>query len=237
MYVGDMTKSTVVPKSIVEEFIKVALMAKPLLPKHVDGKQAIMAMKNEGSRNWRQMEWIGFWFEFFIQNEIQPRLGNTAGPKYGNTIFDIKLDYVWDLKAHPDHKDELLLNDQEAVRFCIRDNGGVGFIIVEGTVEYDDKNETFKNWHDALKGKQSKYVTERIARDAPSRRRKISFTPTSIVGIWVDSLNTLIQGEDDGWISGFQENMRNSDGNPRRAKFKFHTSKIPASCVAGRIQL
>ena len=62
--------STVVPKSIVEEFIKVALMAKPLLPKHVDGKQAIMEMKNEGSRNWRQMEWIGFWFEFFIESII-----------------------------------------------------------------------------------------------------------------------------------------------------------------------
>ena len=219
------------PKSELEQILSELL---PNIPDSITGKEAILQMKKEGSPNWKQMEWIGFWFEFFIQNEIQPRLGNTAGPKYGNTIFDIKLEYVWDLKAHPNHKDDLLLNDQEAVRFCIRDNGGV---IVEGAVEYDDENETFKNWHDALKGKQSKYVTERIARNAPSRRRKTGFTPTSIVGIWVDSLNTLIQGEDDGWISGFQENMRNSNGNPRRAKFKFHTSKIPPSCVAGRIQL
>jgi hypothetical protein len=41
----------------------------------------------------------------------------------------------------------------------------------------------------------------------------------------------------DGWIGGFQENMRNSDGNPRTPKFKFHTSKIPAANIAGTIQL
>ena len=60
MFVGDMSKTTVVSKLIVEEFIKVALVAKPLLPKYFDGKQAIVAMKNGGARNWRQIEWIGF---------------------------------------------------------------------------------------------------------------------------------------------------------------------------------
>jgi hypothetical protein len=183
------------------------------------------------------MEWIGFWFEFFIDTRIKPTLGNTSGPKYGQTTCDLKLDYVWDLKAHPQHKDDLLLNDQMAVRSCIQENGGVGFIIVEGEVEYDDEKETFKKWHDKLKGKQSAYVTARIARSAPSRKRKISFAPTSIVGVWIDSLDTLATGQSDGWISGFQENMRNSNGVPRKAKFKFITSKIPANCIVEIVKI
>jgi hypothetical protein len=227
----------IIPKSIVEEFIKLALLAKPLLPKKILGTDAIVQMKDGVSRNWRQMEWIGFWFEFFIDTRIKPTLGNTSGPKYGQTTFDFKLDYVWDLKAHPQHKDDLLLNDQVAVRSCIQENGGVGFIIVEGEVEYDDDKETFKKWHDKLKGKQSEYVTARIARSAPSRKRKVSFAPTSIIGVWIDSLETLASGQSEGWISGFQENMRNSNGVPRKAKFKFITSKIPENCIVEIVKI
>ena len=83
-----MNNSSKVPKSIVEEFIKVALLAKPLIPKFIDGKEAITEMKNGGSRNWRQMEWIGWWFEYFIEGKIKPRLGMMVGPRYGNTTFD-----------------------------------------------------------------------------------------------------------------------------------------------------
>jgi hypothetical protein len=32
------------------------------IPSQIDGKEAILQMKEEGSVNWRQMEWIGFWF-------------------------------------------------------------------------------------------------------------------------------------------------------------------------------
>ncbi len=224
-------------ESIIEEFLKIALVAKPLIPKFVDGKEAIMEMKNGGSRNWRQMEWIGFWFEFFVETQIQPTLGNTIGPTYGKTTFDLQLSNVWDLKAHPNHLKYLLLNDQQAVKSCIEEKGGVGFIVVDGLTEYDDENETFKKWHDALKGKQSAYVKSRIARNAPPRRRKVSFQPKCILGIWINSVDELNQGELDGWISGFQKDMRNSNGNPRRAKFKFDTSRIPSHNRVGEIEI
>ena len=57
------------------------------------------------------------------------------------------------------------------------------------------------------------------------------------MGIWIDSVETLIQGESQGWISGFQENMRNSNGNLRRAKFKITTAKIPENCIVGTIEI
>ena len=232
-----MTATSPPSESIIEEFLKIALVAKPLIRKFVDGKEAIMEMKNGGSRNWRQMEWIGFWFEFFVETQIQPTLGNTVGPTYGKTTFDLQLSNVWDLKAHPNHLKYLLLNDQQAVKSCIKEKGGVGFIVVDGLTEYDDENETFKKWHDALKGKQSAYVKSRIARNAPPRRRKVSFQPKSILGIWINSVDELNQGERDGWISGFQKDMRNSNGNPRRAKFKFDTTRIPAHNRVGEIEI
>lgn len=226
-----------IQKSVVEEFFKVALLAKPILPRKIYGKDAIIEMKNGESRNWRQMEWIGWWFEFFIETKIKPVLGNTLGPKYRNTTFDLQLNHIWDLKAHPNNKNELILNDQEAIKDCVRERGGVGFIIVEGDVEYDDEIESFKKWHDDLKGNESAYVKARIARNASSRRRKISFTPTSIKGIWIDSIETLQSGQREGWISGFQENMRNSNGKPRRSKFKFVPNKIPKINIVGKIDL
>ncbi len=232
-----MTATVPASESIIEEFLRIALVAKPLIPKFVDGKEAIMEMKNGGSRNWRQMEWIGFWFEFFVETHLQPTLGNTVGPTYGKTTFDLQLSNVWDLKAHPNHLKYLLLNDQQAVKSCIEEKGGVGFIVVDGLTEYDDENETFKKWHDALKGKQSAYVKSRIARNAPPRRRKVSFRPKSILGIWINSVDELTKGELDGWISGFQKDMRNSNGNPRRAKFKFDTSRIPSHNRVGEIEI
>ena len=223
-----------IPLSIREEFISIALVAKSLIPKFVDGKDAILEMKNGGSKNWRQTEWIGWWFEFFIETEVRPTIGHTIGPSYGKTTFDLQIDHVWDLKAHPNHLDALILNDQVATRQCITDHNGVGFVIVEGTTQYDDDLGTFKEWHDKLKGKKSAYVLNRIARKAKPRLRKISFSPTAIVGIWIDSQETLEKGSKDGWISDFQKNMRNSNGKPRNAKYKFDTSKIPEKNVVGR---
>ena len=33
-----------------------------------DGKNAILEMKNAGNRHWKQMEWIGFFFNIFAKN-------------------------------------------------------------------------------------------------------------------------------------------------------------------------
>ena len=55
------------PKSEYEEIVSTILKK---IPRTVLGKSAILEMKDEGSRNWRQMEWIGFWFEHFISKNL-----------------------------------------------------------------------------------------------------------------------------------------------------------------------
>jgi hypothetical protein len=90
-------------------------------------------------------------------------------------------------------------------------NGKIGFIIASGDVIYDNNDEDFKKWHDALKGKTSKYVTDRINRNAPSRRRKVSFDLDELIFVYLDK-NTLSN------TGSFQKDMRNSNGNKRNEK-------------------
>ena len=197
------------------------------IPSEVDGKSAILEMKNNGSSNWRQMEWIGFWFEFFVQKRLSPKIGGIEGPVYGKTKFDFKRKWVWDLKSHPNTSDTLILNDKKALTQCIRDSLGIGFIVITGEVTLDDSNNSFKNWHDELKGGKSNYEIERIRRKAPSRKRKVKFFPKELISFWLGSNVDVENGLKEGWLSHFQENMRNSNGNPRLIKLSVKLSKIP----------
>jgi hypothetical protein len=207
------------------------------LPPIIDGKSAIEQMYDGGSRHWKQMEWIGFWFEFFVEKELMPALNATRGPRYGMTEFDLKTDYVWDLKAHPESNSSLILNDQEAVGKCISENGGLGFIILHGEAKYDETGE-FKAWHDAKKGKRSAYENQRIADGRPSRRRKVSFTPTKATAVFLENSSALEDALRQGWLKSFQEGMRNADGRPRRSKYMISNADlIDPSAVMGTTTL
>lgn len=213
-----------------EEAFEILAAINDFIPKIVDGKDAILQMKEEGSSNWRQMEWIGFWFEHFVKTKIIPKTGGASGPTYGKTTFDYQRDYVWDLKVHPKGSGDLILNDREAIDNCIKEKSGLGFFIVEGQAKYDE-SEKFKKWHDALKGGTSKYEKDRVARKAPSRVRKISFIPQEITAIWFSNSTDISEGLSDKWLSSFQEGMRNSNGKMRRAKYKIAPNSLPNKII------
>ena len=54
-----------------EEFLKIAKeLSKELknVPVIWDGRKSILAMKNAGFPHWKQMEWIGWYFQFLCKN-------------------------------------------------------------------------------------------------------------------------------------------------------------------------
>ena len=81
-------------KSAYEEVISLFDLLIKVLPRFVDGKKAILEMKDGGSSNWRQMEWIGFWFEFFLVQNLIPTLGGASGPK-GKPASDDSHRWKW----------------------------------------------------------------------------------------------------------------------------------------------
>ena len=216
---------------IIQEAEEIAtILTRTLRPK-IDGKQAILELK-EVDYQWRQMEWIGWYFEHVVSQLLRKTIGGSKGPQYGRTTFDYFRNYVWDIKAHPilnadgSLNEPMVLNDKEAIEKCIEEHSGLGFIVINGHADFDTSGD-FKTWHDALKGGVSRYEKERINRGAKSRTRKIKFTINNLDILFFKDISVLKNGIEKEWLSFFQEGMRNADGSPRRSKYAIWTQRIP----------
>ena len=118
----------------------------------------------------------------FAANPQPPRL------VYGNTIFDYSLRFVWDLKAHTEAwrypvsgttkrgQASAPLNDQEAIRECVAEQG-LGFLVVGG-VAVADEDGSFVEWH--RKFKIAHGVKKMAANSDKSRVRKSAFEPRHV---------------------------------------------------------
>lgn len=183
------------------------------LPDIWDGKDAILFMRDNGCSNWRQMEWPGWYFQFMCEQILGgDGFFNIPGPSYGNVEFDGFRIIPWDFKAHSATLgSKVPTNGYAEVEQALDQYGEVGFIIANGDVELDDEYQSFKHWHDELKGHTSAYELERIERGAPSRRRKVRFVLRSIEFVIVNKETLQTCGS-------FQGGMRNADGSPRNPK-------------------
>ena len=94
-----------------------------------DGKKCILELK-KAKYQWRQMEWIGWYFEYKAYQVLSSKLGGETGPKYGRTQFDyLRNGFVWDFKAHIESSSShpwAIMNDCEAVDSCIDEYGDIG---------------------------------------------------------------------------------------------------------------
>ncbi|HOQ48530.1 MAG TPA: hypothetical protein PLV01_01735 [Candidatus Kapabacteria bacterium] len=190
------------------------------IPKIWDGKTSIVQMKEAGYSHWRQMEWIGFYFQFLCENYLSNLL-KIPGPKFGKVQFDAFYEVPWDFKAHAINTSshQIIVNDSIAISNGIKEFGSVGVILALGEVEYNDNDRSFQKWHQSIKGELSKYEIERIQRGAWSRLRKVSFDLKQISFILIND-DTLMKS------GSFQKDFRNSDGTPRKAKVLLDLEKI-----------
>ncbi|MEK7665034.1 MAG: hypothetical protein AAB361_02760 [Patescibacteria group bacterium] len=195
------------------------------IPKHWDAKTAIMEMKNNNYEQWKQMEWIGFYFQYLCEKRLK-NLMQLQKPRYGKTSFDGLLSCAWDFKAHPINNDnhDVPANDREATEKAISEYGSTGVILALGKITYNDEDRSFQKWHEKLKGGKSEFEKQRIERGAWSRLRKMSFDLEEIVFIKING-NTLKK------CGSFQEGFRNSDGSPRRVKILLKLNKLTAEIV------
>lgn len=211
-----------------EEFFKIAKeISKGFkdIPILWDGRKSILEMKESGFNQWRQMEWIGWYFQFLCEKILQDIM-KIPGPKYGNVQFDGFNKIPWDFKAHAINTSshQIIVNDSEATANAINKFGCVGLVLAMGEVKYNDDKRTFQKWHEALKGGKSKYEMERIKRGAWSRLRKVEFKLEQISFIRVDD-TVLVK------CGSFQRDFRNAGGQPRREKVLLDLEKLDEEII------
>jgi hypothetical protein len=172
------------------------------LPQHWDGRKAVNWLADRGLRGANDNEWQGFYGEeraklvlsrAFTPSDHPPRV------RYGNTVFDYALNFVWDIKVHTElqiysdsrtkaGKNETLLNDERATRACIAEQG-LGFLIVSGAALMDATGE-FVGWHRKFKFAQAgKHPAP--SNSGESRIRKSGFTPMHAEAFWVPNAEAL----------------------------------------------
>ena len=195
------------------------------VPVQWNGKNVILEMKESDYPHWRQMEWIGFYFQFLCEMHLK-ELFQFQTPRYDKVSFDGFYKIPFDFKAHAINTSshQVIVNDSAAISQGIREYGAVGLILALGEVVYNDTDRTFQQWHEELKGGLSKYTQDRIKRGAWSRLRKQSFALKQISLIEITD-KTLIK------CGSFQENFRNSDGRPRRKKVLLNLEKLDEELV------
>lgn len=214
-----------ISKNLIDKLSK--LLAE--VPARWDGRKAISEMKSAGYPHWKQMEWIGFYFQFLCDTKLSSIM-KIPGPKYGRVEFDGFSEIPWDFKVHPEKNAKgqesrsVIVNDRLATTQAIEKFGGAGLILAIGEATYNDQDRSFQIWHQELKGGLSKYEEERISRKAPSRLRKTEFKLTEIDLILLDD-ETVKQ------LSSFQEGFRNSDGSPRNAKVLLDLDNIKPAVI------
>lgn len=188
-----------------------------------DGRKCILELK-EAEYNWRQMEWIGWYFEWLCRQRLNSCFV-MPGDRFGNVTFDTKGAINWDFKAKAIKTDShvAILNDCEATERAIEQDGAYGIIVALLDVEYNDDKRTFQRWHTQLKGGLSRYEKERKSRTSVSRYRKTSATLQEI-------LFAVIRRVDEEFIITHKQG-RNSDGSPRRPKYAIDMEKMDCAIV------
>ncbi len=195
-------------------------------PSSWDGRAAILEMKEQGSRHWRQMEWIGWYFEHLCCTHLAGVL-DIPGPTFGRAGFDGFRETPWDFKCHASNTSShrIIVNDLEAIEQACDQFGAVGLILAVGEVVYNDKEtRAFQKWHDELKGKESAYVKAKKERGSWSRLRKVRMTLEEIHCIRLDSALVRASGR-------FQEGFRNADGAARRSKLALDLERLDREIV------
>ena len=209
-------------KKIIDSIEKLRL-ASQKMPKVWDGRESILEMKDAGFNQWRQIEWLEFYFKFLCQKHFDDII-DIPGEKYDITKFDAFREISWDFKVDSVDAEaySVTASDAEAIADTISDYGYYGIILAIGNIGYDDEETSFKKWHDELRGEVSKYDTNRISAGIMSRTRKAAFVLEEIHFICLNS-DTLPQ-----CCGLFQDRFGETDRNrPKEKEVRIDIGEIP----------
>lgn len=146
-----------------------------------EAKECIKTMKDAEYPNWNQDEWVGFYFEFILQNHDYKGMTHFKWtPKGCNARFDWVIgEFPADLKADSIQENKkmsvisnVLLNDSKSMEQALKEKKRLYYIILFGTNKKELARE-LKDWKEQkLVGEQSNYVKSVLDKDGKIRVHK-----------------------------------------------------------------
>ncbi len=193
----------------------------------VDGKAAIIEMRDDNFPGWMEVEWAGYSIKYLVQKVCKEKLNGQIAPYDLGKRHLVKGNYVWDARFFANERGyDVILGDLDEYGTIVRENGGIGILVVDSVVSRDLTGD-FKAWHEMIKGGASDYSIERENEGRPSRVRKSAFMMVKVFAYFIIP-EDLEAGVSAGWLDDkFQQNMRNADGSPRNPKYRLRASLIP----------
>jgi hypothetical protein len=192
---------------------------------HIDGYGAIQEMRDDGFPGWRDVEWAGFHIKYLVQNECRRKLPEIL-PYDQERRHLVKGRYVWDSRFNANEEEEVILGDVQEYDTIVRENNGIGILVVDAYASYDFDGE-FRRWHERLKGGSTPYTALREAEGRHPRLRKDAYMIRKVRSYFFTS-DDLRDGVRDSWLDAtFQEGLRNADGSPRNPKYRFRIGDVP----------
>lgn len=217
------------------------------LPDHWDGRMAVRWLAERRLRGSNDNEWQGFYGEERAKIALAAAYSPKDRPprvRYGNTMFDYSLNWVWDIKVHTEiqvyagmvkvAKNETPLNDEQAIRECVEEQG-LGFLTISGAAQMDETGE-FLAWHRAKKSAAG--VVSARSNSGNSRTRKAAFDPLHVEAFWVPNTEALLAAIAAGQVRPKPQGRQapgkaDTSGASRRDKFEMRMRQARAGiCVA-----
>ena len=213
-----------------EEAIQILKILEKYFPKRFDGKESILWLHKHTTQR-RQDEWAAFFFEEYCFPLLTNFLGGWKGPRITkDKRFDYQREYVWDLKLESNFdkngkpSDWIILNDKDATNRIINIEAGIGFIIANASFSFDIDGK-LRKWRMGLEKKP-----KRRTGLGKTRILKKNGKITNLKAVIIKDRKQIEQGINEKWMGVFRQG-RNSDGSPRRPKYKLNLKKIPSKYV------
>ena len=189
------------------------------LPTNWDGKECILELK-KAAYNWKQMEWMGFYFELKAKELLKDICSFPGDRLDGRVEFDMKTSINYDFKSNALQAsgNDIILNDTRAMDLSVENDGFHGEIIAILDVTYDDADRSFKNWHTELKGGLSDYQQRRAKEGARERRYKTHAKLVSLIYV-------ILEAGDYPHLK-INHQGRNSNDKPRPPKYMLNLGRI-----------
>lgn len=130
----------------------------------------------------------------------------------------------------------MILNDEEAIRTCVAEQG-LGFLIVGGDALMDEDG-AFVSWHRAFKAANGR-SNAAPSNSGKSRVRKAAFAPLHVEAFWIADTPSLDAATAAGWMKvakqGRQAPRTSGEvGAERRAKMHMNVSTARSRMAVAR---